>query len=234
MRKKAENIIAGCSILGFSLIWVGVFIAQFYRNLFILFMILGFAIIASGLIYAGYNQWRERQLGIDVEAQRQERKEVEVEFNAIQQSPLPSLPMISRLYGALILAIPILAVASSVWDWIPTRQSSFSDTIISVLQAPFALLFYGCGYLLLGGKFSTNPEKHKYWFFSLLPIARGFVLFFGYASLFFGLCFASTLYRNASPHFKSLTLVLVVFGLFTAIYFNLRSVKQTFKNPGRL
>ena len=185
MRKKPENIIAICVILGFSLIWTGALTASFYRNLFILFLTLGIAIIALGLIYARYNQRQEHKLGIDVEEQKREQEEVEKKIDAILRSPLPTLPKITRLYGVLMLAIPLFAIASSVWHWIPTREPSFSDSIISVLQIPFAITFYSCGYLLVGGKFSTNAEAHKLRFFSLLPIARGFVLFFGYASLFF-------------------------------------------------
>ena len=232
MRKRPENIIASCVILGFSLIWIGALIASFYRNLFILFLILGIAIIVMGLIYARYNQRQEHRLGIDVEDQKREQEEVEQKVGAMLQSPLPTLPKITRLYGALILAIPLFAIASSVWHRIPTytSENSFSERIVSVLQIPFAITFYSCGYLLLGGKLSTNAEKHKLRFFSLLPTARVIVLVFGYASLFFGLCDASTLYRNNSPSFKIMTSVLLVFGLFTAIYFNLKSVKRIFKS----
>ena len=147
MRKKPENIIAICVILGFSLIWIGALTASFYRNLFILFLILGIAIIALGLIYARYNQRQEHKLGIDVEEQKREQEEVEKKIDAILQSPLPTLPKITRLYGVLMLAIPLFAIASSVWHWIPTREPSFSDRIISVLQIPFAITFYSCGYL---------------------------------------------------------------------------------------
>ncbi len=114
MRKKPETIIAICIILGFSLIWIGALIASFYRNLFILFLILGIVIIAFGLTCAAYNQRQEHKLGIDVEEQKREQEEAEKKAGAMFQSPLPTLPKIARLYGALILAIPLFAITSSV------------------------------------------------------------------------------------------------------------------------
>ena len=232
MRKKAENIISACVIIGFSLIWCGACVASFYWNIFILCLILGVMVIAGSLIYGRINQLHERRLGLEAVEQRRKQEEGIEEIVAIVQEPFPRLPQISRIYGLLLIAFALYFTVDTILNGIPIlKNQSYMSVGTRQLETwssvTFLAMVYLSGYMLLGGKFSKDSQKNKVIYVSLLPFVRGMVLFFGYACIFFGLCSASTLYRNESA--KPMTFSMLLFGIFTAIYFNVPSVKKVFK-----